>query len=380
MFRGVSMALLTRRAALALGCVATVSACGDPGVLTPPGGGQGGTGGGAGPPETEVALPWPKQAFPALPPEALEVPEARIELGNLLFYDPILSADQETACATCHSEFWGMSDALPLAVGHGAGPLAGPGREGPNTLRRNSSALFNLAFRETLFWDGRTETLEEQALMPLRAQDELALEPEAAVAALRAIPEYVRLFAKAFPDEPEVTVDNLASALSAFQRTFVSDRALYDAYAAGDPAAFTDELVEGMFLFAEMGCNDCHAPPLFESETFADRRVPSVEGIEDEGRAEVTGRMEDLGKFRVPSLRNIIDTEPYFHNGSIEKLDDAVRHELEQTGLPFGDEDVRLITLFLNKALRDDSRQADRPQRLPSGLPTPLDGPIFPGR
>ncbi len=342
--------------------------------------GPDGTGGGGGTPGAAPSLPWPLRAFPALPDIARDVPDARIELGNLLFYDPILSVDRETACATCHSEFWGMSDALPIAVGNGAGPLAGPGREGPNTLRRNSPALFNLAFRQSLLWDGRSTSLEEQALMPMRADDELALDPALAVAELMAIPEYVALFEEAFPDAPEVNEANLASALAAFQRTMVSDRSLYDAYAGGQASVLDDELVEGMFLFAEMGCSDCHAPPLFESETYADRNVPELEGIVDDGRAEFTGLPQDIGKFRTPTVRNLFESEPYFHNGSVKELDDAVRHELEQGGLPFTDEDLRLIERFIRDALRDDSRSATRPRNVPSGLPTPLDGPIFPGR
>jgi cytochrome c peroxidase len=368
------MMLIGRLACLALSLALIASACGDPVD------GTGGYGGSAGSPGEPPPVPWPLTEFPELPEIAKNVPEARILLGNLLFYDPVLSVDRVTACVTCHSEFWGMSDALPRAVGNGAGPLAGPGREGPNTSRRNSPTLFNLAFRETLFWDGRTQTLEEQATMPLRAEDELNVDPDIAVAELMTIPEYVDLFVDAFPDDPRVTVDNLASALAAFQRTFVSDRSLYDAYVAGDAAAFSDELVDGMFRFADMGCNDCHAPPLFESETFANRNVADVEGVVDDGRAEVTGRAEDSGKFRTPSLRNATHAEPYFHNGSVASRKDAVRHELEQSGMPFSDEDVRLIELFIDKALRDDSRQAERPIRVPSGLPMPLDGPVFPGR
>lgn len=358
---------MTRSTCLALSLTVLVASCGD-------------TAGSGGSANETGSLPWPVTEFPPLPEVAKGVPDARTELGNLLFFDPILSVDQETACATCHSEFWGMSDALPLAVGNGAGPLAGPGREGDNTLRRNSPALFNMAFRESLFWDGRMKTLEEQAISPLLAEDELNLDPEVAVAELMAIPEYVDLFAEAFPDDPEVTVANLGSALAAFQRTMVSDRSLYDAYVRGQTATLNEELVQGMFLFAEMGCNDCHSPPLFESETYANRNVPQVEGEIDEGRAEVTGRAEDIGSFRTPTLRNVFDTKPYFHNGSVKRLEDAVRHELEQSGNPFDEEDVRLIELFISDALRDDSRSAERPRSVPSGLPTPLDGPIFPGR
>jgi cytochrome c peroxidase len=237
-----------------------------------------------------------------------------------------------------------------------------------------------MAFRESLFWDGRMKSLEEQAITPLLAEDELNVDPEAAVAELQGIAEYVELFAEAFPEDPRVTVDNLVSALAAFQRTLVSDRSLYDAYLRGHSATLNDELPAGMFLFAEMGCSDCHVPPLFESETFANRNVPSVEGIVDEGRGEITGLEEDMGAFRTPTLRNVFDSKPYFHNGSVKRLEDAVRHELAQSGMPFTNEDVRLIEAFIAKALRDDSRSAERPRSVPSALPTPLDGPIFPGR
>lgn len=366
------MACISRAAAVSV--LALIAACGDP--ASP----QAEQEGSNAAPEASPLLPWPLTQFPELPEVVREVPEARVELGNLLFYDPILSSDNETACATCHSEFWGMSDALPLAVGNGAGPLAGPGREGPNTLRRNSPALFNLAFRHTFNWDGSAQSMEEQALMPLLAADEMNLHPEDAVAELTAIPEYVELFAEAFPDNPRVTVENLASALAAFQRTMVSNRSLYDAYARGQAEVFDDGLVEGMFLFAEMGCSDCHVPPLFDSETFANRDIEGLEGVIDDGRAEVTGSTDDIGKFRTPTLRNAFVSEPYFHNGSEKELSEAVRHELEQSDLPFTDEEAHLIYRFIDEALRDDSRSAIRPRSVPSGLPTPLDGAIFPGR
>jgi cytochrome c peroxidase len=128
-----------------------------------------------------------------------------------------------------------------------------------------------------------------------------------------------------------------------------------------------------MFRFAKMGCDDCHAPPLFESETFANRNVPEVDGVVDHGLEERTELGEDRGKFRTPTLRNLAATEPYFHNGSIQLMSDAVRHELEQSGLPFTDEDARLILLFIDKTLRDESNSAVRPLEVPSGLPLPID-------
>ncbi len=178
---------------LALSLAVLVAACGD---ASDPAAGSGGTGGGdggggsGGSPEVTPSLPWPLTAFPSLPDSVKNVPQARIDLGNLLFYDTILSTDRETACATCHSEFWGMSDALPVAVGHGAGPLAGPGREGPNTLRRNSPALFNMAFRETFNWDGGAATILTDTSITFQAQEEcLIVKPLSAISSGGWIPE-----------------------------------------------------------------------------------------------------------------------------------------------------------------------------------------------
>jgi cytochrome c peroxidase len=304
-----------------------------------------------------------------------DVPPARIELGHLLFYDPVLSVDHQTSCSTCHSERWGLSDALRRSVGHGAGLLAGPGRQGPNTVRRNSTTLFNVALRDVLLWDGGARTLEEQALMPLFDEDEMSADPDTVVSELSAIPEYVQMFAEAFPDDSRVSIDNLAAAIAAYQRTFLSMNATYDKYVEGRTEVLTEEMTEGMFRFAEMGCHDCHVPPLFESNVFANRHVPEVEGLIDHGREEVTGRPEDRGKFRTATLRNIAFTEPYFHNGTVDSLEDAVRHELEQGDQLFTDEDVRLITAFISKALRDGSNEALRPASVPSGLPLSIDEP-----
>jgi cytochrome c peroxidase len=302
-----------------------------------------------------------------------DVPDARIELGRLLFFDPVLSVDHQTACATCHSEIWGMGDGIPRAIGNGAGLDAGPGREGPIMLTRNSPAIYNLAFRPSLLWDGREQVLEEQALVPLFAEDELSADRETLLAELSSIPEYTVRFEDAFPEDGRVTIENLASALAAYQRTFISDRATYDAYVEGRPELMNEEQVAGMYRFSEMGCDDCHTPPLFESETFANRNVPDVEDIVDLGREEHTGRQDDRGKFRTPSLRNLSTSGPYFHNGSVEVESDAIRHELEQSGLPFTDDDVRLIELFIDKTLRDETREAIRPVTVPSGLPLPID-------
>ncbi len=288
------------------------------------------------PPVELPTVPWAVTEFPKLSPSVTDVPEERVALGRLLFFDPIMSIDSETTCGSCHSEFWGLSDQLPVALGHGAGPVGGPFREGTNFGRRNTPALFNIGLRETFLWDGGASSLEEQAIMPLRAEEELAL-------------------------DPEVFIERL------------SDRSVYDAYVNGFVDAFDEELVEGMFRFAAMGCDECHTPPLFESEIFANRNVPPREGIEDDGLAEITELPEDRGKFRTPSLRNAHATEPFFHNGSAFDLASAVRHELEQSGQPFTDDDVYFIERFVHRGLRDTSRAPVRPKTVPSGLQVPED-------
>ncbi|MFT7581940.1 MAG: cytochrome c peroxidase [Myxococcota bacterium] len=331
---------------------------------------------------TETSIPWKIEPFPTVPDDGLDpvVRDARSDLGRILFFDPILSADSQTACGTCHSEIWGMSDGLPRSIGHGAGILAGPGRKGGPIHRRNAPHLWNLAFRDAFFRDGRETSLEVQALAPMYESGELDRDPEAAVAEMRSIDEYVMRFEAAFPGEPEITIDQLASALATFQRGLVSDRALYDAYVDGDAYALNDDDVAGMQLFAGHGCANCHAPPLFETDAYYDRGVPGlddVDGIDpDEGRYEVTGLEADRNAFRVPSLRNVIFADPFFHDGSVTRLEDAVRHELEQGTLPFDDADVRLITAFVTNALNDERLEPQRPKEVPSGLEVPFDGTV----
>jgi cytochrome c peroxidase len=303
-----------------------------------------------------------------------EVEAARAELGRLLFYDPILSSDGEVACATCHSEHWGMGDGLPLAIGVGAGPLVGPGRVGGVVGRRNAPTLWNVAARRELFWDGRAPSLEEQALLPFENERELALPVEDALAAIADVPEYVELFGAAFEDAP-IGEHTLAAALAAFQRTLVSDHAPYDAYLAGDDGALTATMREGLQLLSELECDSCHAPPLFQSDRYAARLAIAEDDL---GRFEVTGEPADRGAFRVPPLRNARDTGPYFHDGSVATLREAVAIEVDNQAAAGHREltaaELDALTELIGKGLRDLSHNPDRPERVPSGLPIPRDG------
>jgi cytochrome c peroxidase len=331
-----------------------------------------------------LGLPWPEQALAAPPPSPDNLPtEEKRLLGRALFYDPVLSRDRATACVTCHSEIWGLGDQLARSVGvDGAGRI-GPGREGPHMTRRNAQALWNVAYRTDLFWDGRTGSLEAQVFFPLENTDELARDPDQVIAELAAIPAYVALFRAAFPEaEPAVSKDTFGKALATFMRSYVSNRATYDQYLAGDAHALSAQDLRGLALFAQLGCHDCHVPPRFDSERYADRHAPNPDGIEDLGRYEVTGNEADRHAFRVPTLRNARETGPYFHNGAVVSFEAAVEHEVDEQRALTGHralsaDELTDLTQFLRRALSDTSRKQFPPDSVPSGLSLPLDGDRF---
>lgn len=319
--------------------------------------------------DTANVPPWGIDAWPVVDAPS----DASVELGRLLFYDPILSSDRQTACATCHSEVWGMSDGLPRSIGVGGGLLTGPGRVGPNVLQRNAPSLWNVAFRESLFWDGRETVLEQQVLSPMHSPVELGRDPEEVVTALAALPDYRSRFEAAFGADVGVTTAGLTRALADFMRSLVSDRALYDGWVDGDDGALTPAMQRGMQRFGELGCATCHVPPRFESERYVDRGV----GGDDTGREQVSGDARDRFAFRVPSLRNAQSTDPYFHDGSVAKLEDAILHELRRSpGFDPArvDDDVAVLTAFVGRGLVDTSREPTRPDKVPSGLEVPVDG------
>ncbi|MBL8740245.1 MAG: c-type cytochrome, partial [Myxococcales bacterium] len=186
---------------------------------------------------------------------------------------------------------------------------------------------------------------------------------------------YRPLFAAAFPDDAApISAENVAKALAAFQRSFVSNRAPYDQYVAGDENALSKDQKAGMQLFADGGCASCHVPPLFESGRYEQR----VEGG-DIGREHVTGVAADRGRLRVPTLRNLRETGPYFHDGSTVTLEDAVLREAATSaargeGRALDADEAALVSVFLRKSLMDRTREPSRPDHVPSGLAVPKDG------
>ena len=258
------------------------------------------------PPKTEKPLvPLPKKApEPADNPSTLQ----KVELGKQLFFDPRLSGDNQTSCASCHAPDKAWGDGLPTSKGIGGKPLA-----------RNSQTVLNTGFFKSLFWDGRAASLEEQALAPLRSPEEMKQDLAELEQELNAIPGYVRQFEAVFGKKPDR--EGVAKALAAFQRTLVTGPSPFDRYLAGDKSALTQDAVRGLELFqGDAGCIRCHQGPLLSDGQYYRLNV----GRQDEGRGKITIQAEDRARFRTPSLRNIAETGPYMHDGSLATLDDVV--------------------------------------------------------
>lgn len=315
------------------------------------------------------SLPLALAPFPPIvaPPDNSTTVE-KVELGRQLFFDPLLSASNVMACATCHHPDLGFSNGAARST-----PRAGaPGRNVPT--------LWNVAYNRHLLWDGRVESLEAQAIDPLTMPHEMAATPDEIEAELRAIPAYVDLFDAAFGGgEQAVTFDNVTRALAAFQRTLLSNNSPFDRYAAGDASALTAQEQRGLALFfsPETRCAECHQPPTLAHETFRVVGVPS----DDPGRAGVspTGVR---GAFKVPTLRNVALTAPYMHNGSLATLEEVVQFYADGAGRPAGfpfvdpllkgfelsAQDKADLVAFL-RALTDESALPAVPDQALSGQP-----------
>lgn len=280
------------------------------------------------------------QLFEPIPPEAPApednpTTEARVDLGHKLFFEQKLSRSGTISCNTCHVVGAGGVDHLPRAVGEA-------GRVGPRT----SPTVFNAAFLGSQFWDGRAETLEEQAMGPIQAHVEMDMTPEEAVERLRET-GYLPFFEQAFPeDDDPLTFDNIARAIASFERTLITPGSPFDRFLEGETDALTEEQRAGLQLFTSSGCAGCHNGVLLGGQGFA--RFSHAEGGGDVGRADVTGREADRYVFRIAPLRNVAETAPYFHDGSASTLHEAVSvMGSAQLARTFNDEEVAQIVAFL---------------------------------
>jgi len=286
--------------------------------------------------------------------------ERQAALGEKLYFDTRLSRDGDLACNTCHPLNQYGADHQPTSVGHGK--LRG---------RRNSPTVIHAAGHLAQFWDGRARDVEEQAKGPIVNPAEMAMiGPTEVVAVLTSIPGYVVTFKEAFPGEANpITYDNIGRAIGSFERRLVT-RSRWDHFLDGDHTALTAEELEGLKIFADVGCVQCHTGEYLGGSMF--QKVGSVEpwpNQTDQGRYELTNQEGDRMQFKVPSLRNIAKTAPYFHDGSVATLDIAVREMGRyQLGVPLTDQEVQLIVAWLGCLTGDlPAAYATAPELPPDG-------------
>lgn len=295
------------------------------------------------------------------------VTEERITLGRMLYYETRLSKNQDISCNTCHDLAKYGVDGEPTSSGH-------KGQRGG----RNSPTVYNAALHLAQFWDGRAADVEEQAKGPVLNPIEMGM-PDAGqvVKVLKSIPGYVDAFKAAFPEDADpVTYDNAAAAIGAFERRLVTPGA-FDRFIAGDAQALTADQLAGLQAFVETGCATCHNGAAAGGAMYQKLGLVKPFTTADTGRAEVTGNDSDRFFFKVPSLRNITETGPYFHDGSVATLDQAIRLMAEhQLGRTITDQQVAGISTFLGSLRGEIPAAYITPPALPVGGPeTPKPDP-----
>ena len=292
--------------------------------------------------------------------------EEQVKLGHQLWYEPRLSKGNTVSCNSCHNLATAGVDNLPTSQGH-KGQFGG----------RNSPTALNAALLGMQFWDGRAADVEEQAGGPLVNPVEMANDSqEAAAAKIAKIPEYQELFKTAFPEDGAVSFKNITTALGAFERTLLTPTR-WDEYLKGNVSALSEQERKGVRAFMDNGCIACHSGVNLGGNSF--QKFGLVKGpywkfIEDpkrdKGRADVTKKTEDEFFFRVPGLRNVAKTYPYFHNGSVWELDKAVNiMGMAQLGKELSKEDTDNIVAFLNTLSGSVSESARTMPELPLSAP-----------
>jgi cytochrome c peroxidase len=274
----------------------------------------------------------------------------RIALGKKLFFEKRLSVNDSQSCATCHRLEDGFAGVDNLATSPGA-----RGEQGT----RNSPTVLNAGWQDSQFWDGRAEDLVEQAKGPILNPVEMGMPDEQAVEKkIQGIAEYRDAFARAFPgDEPAITYQNIAEAIAAFERTLITP-ARFDDFLNGDADALSEAEQRGLEAFLRLDCNSCHDGKLLGGETYEPLgKENPYENQSDQGMYALTKDEYDRMFFKVEPLRNVALTAPYFHDGKIKTLDEAVRKMAWlQLDEEITDQQVSDITGFL-KALTDKNRE-----------------------
>ncbi len=304
--------------------------------------------------------------LPDLPPIPKDNPQTKekVELGKLLYFDPRLSGDASTSCATCHDPKHAFGKRQEMSPAY-------PG----NKHFRHSPTVLNAAYNSLQFWDGRAKSLEEQAEKPIASPFEMNMNYDLLIERLNAIPAYVEMFRKAFPEDKDpVNIKNIAKAIAAFERTLITPNSPFDRYMKGDKNAMTEQQVKGMQLFiGKANCVQCHNGINFTDNKFHITGVPKnpvendpmvaatryfvlkTNGIKDyrnydidPGLYAITKKPEDKGAFKTPSLRNVALTPPYMHNGVFKTLDEVIEF-YDKGGGNAPNKDKRLKPLNLTK-------------------------------
>lgn len=261
------------------------------------------------PPLGLPSIPWPKNNLYS---------KEKADLGRLLYFDKRLSFDQTISCASCHNQPCGYSDCKIIAIG--IDQAIGT---------RHSPTIINSAYLTFLFWDGRTDSLENQCKGPLANTKEMTKinDPHEAhrhcVERVQKIAGYQPLFKKAFGHD-QITLDDISQAISTFERTVLSGNSRYDRYMAGDRSVLTQEEIHGMALFKKTGCMNCHIEPLFTDNRFHNIGIGMDKTNPDLGRYAITHNKIDWGAFKTPSVREVANSGPYMHDGSIKTLKEVI--------------------------------------------------------
>ncbi len=266
----------------------------------------------------------------------------KIDLGKILYFDPRLSSSGLISCNTCHNVGMGGGDFQEVSVGH-------KWQKGP----RNAPTVLNSVFHTAQFWDGRARDLAEQAKGPVQASVEMNNTPEMVLKTLNSMPEYQALFRQAFPDEKDpVTFDNMAKAIEVFEATLITPNSRFDQFLGGNESALAAEEKEGLRVFMNKECSKCHGYHLggtsYSPFGVIGDTPPDDIMTGDKGRYKVTRNEDDIYKFKVPSLRNIEITQPYFHSGKVWDLREAVAiMGSAQLGHTLNEKEIDQIVAFL---------------------------------
>lgn len=306
--------------------------------------------------------------IPDSPPELEGNPSSptKVELGKMLFFEPRLSESHTISCNSCHQIGLGGVDMMETSIGH-RWQLGG----------RNSPTVLNAVFNTAQFWDGRAADLAEQAGGPLVNPLEMATTREHAVEMLEGIPGYQAFFEAAFPDAKDpINIDNVQDAIALFEATLITPNAPFDQYLKGDAEALDEQQKAGLALFINKGCVACHRGVNIGGDQYQRFGVMEQPGAdfmseEDKGRFAVTESASDEYVFKVPSLRNIALTPPYFHSGKSWDLKQAVAvMGSAQLGIQLNDDDVATLTAFLH-SLTGEQPSVTYPILPPSAAQTP---------